>query len=238
MSQTHRRIAMRVLILVDLLADFFPGGSLAVRDAKQVIPVANELLRERDFALRIGVKEGHTPDHVSFADSHKGKVVGDVIEVNGHEQRLWPRHGIKDTPGAQFVDGLLASEFDHVIEKGTDRMVDSYSAFFDNNGERETGLRALLEEQATARGVDKSAMTLVIGGVALDVCVKSTVLDARKLGYNVELVVDACRSLEPSKDLELLRELQSLGVAITARPSSREVTYQRPLGSREINIPV
>jgi nicotinamidase/pyrazinamidase len=117
-------------------------------------------------------------------------------------------------------------------------MVDSYSAFFDNNGERETGLRALLEEQATARGVDKSAMTLVIGGVALDVCVKSTVLDARKLGYNVELVVDACRSLEPSKDLELLRELQSLGVAITARPSSREVTYQRPLGSREINIPV
>ncbi len=132
---------MNALILVDLQNDFLPGGALAVPQGDQVIPVANDACRK--FDLVAATKDWHPADHGSYASQHPGKRVGDVIELAGLAQILWPDHCVQNTPGADFAPGLDADAVDKVFHKGTDPAIDSYSGFFD-------GRPTSVEQQASA----------------------------------------------------------------------------------------
>lgn len=195
---------MKVLLVVDIQNDFLPTGALPVVDGDQVVPVANAVMPR--FSLVIATQDWHPPDHGSFAVNHPGKRPGDMIELGGLPQVLWPPHCVQGTPGADFAPGLLTGYFAHVVQKGTDPQIDSYGGFFDNGHRRATGLDALLK----AHGVDE----IYLLGLTTDYCVRYTALDARLLGYSTYLVLDGCRgvNLHPGDVDRAVKEMTATGV--------------------------
>lgn len=197
---------MRALLVVDVQRDFMPDGSLPVGDGYAVIPVINALMPK--FELVVGTQDWHPADHGSFASNHDPHEPGDVIELHGLEQILWPDHCVQHSAGAEFVDALDVDLVDEVVRKGTDPRYDSYSGFFDNGHRVATGLADVLDE----RGVD----TVFVAGVATDYCVKYTVLDARRLDLETYVVVDGCRGVEMNEgDVDAaLQEMRAAGAHI------------------------
>ncbi|WP_212524986.1 bifunctional nicotinamidase/pyrazinamidase [Actibacterium sp. MT2.3-13A] len=180
------------LIVVDVQNDFCPGGALAVPGGDEVVPEINALLD--DFALRVFTQDWHPADHSSFASNHPGHKPFEVIEMPYGGQVLWPDHCVQDTRGAAFHPDLDTSKADHVLRKGFRPGIDSYSAFFENDRETETGLDDYLRE----RGI--TAVTIV--GLATDFCVQYTALDAVHLGYKVTVLEHACRGIDLDGSLE------------------------------------
>lgn len=197
---------MRALILVDIQNDFCPGGSLEVPEGDQVVPVANRL--QHAFELVVAGQDWHPPDHLSFAEQHPGHEVGEVIEVAGLSQILWPVHCVQDTPGARFHSALQRKRIAHIVRKGTDREIDSYSAFFDNGHRRATGLADYLQQ----RGVTD----VFVCGLATEYCVKFTALDAVELGFTTHVVLDGCRgvNLQAGDVDKALDEMREAGVQL------------------------
>jgi nicotinamidase/pyrazinamidase len=203
---------MKALILVDIQNDFVPGGALAVPRGDQVVPIANRLMSYFDHV--VATQDWHPADHLSFASQHAGKQVGDVIEINGLQQILWPDHCVQNTPGAEFVPVLDVNRIDAVFQKGTDRQIDSYSGFFDNGHRKTTGLADYL----AAQGINE----IYICGLATDYCVKFTALDARRLGFDTHVVEDACRgvNLNPDDVVNALHAMRDVGVHIVPSAES------------------
>lgn len=197
---------MRTLILVDIQNDFLPGGALAVPRGDQVVPVANRL--QPRFDLVVATQDWHPPGHGSFASRHPGKKPGDLAELGGLPQVLWPDHCVQGSPGADFAPGLEMGRVEAIFRKGTDRAIDSYSGFFDNGKRKSTGLGDYLK----GRGADE----LFVLGLATDYCVKFTALDARRLGFQVFLVEDGCRGveLEPGDVARAVEEMRAAGVQV------------------------
>ncbi|MBI3180452.1 MAG: isochorismatase family protein, partial [Deltaproteobacteria bacterium] len=92
---------MRALILVDLQNDFLPGGALAVAHGDETIPVANALIPL--FELVVATQDFHPKNHESFASRHPGKRTGDLIDLHGLPQVLWPDHCVAGTRGAELA---------------------------------------------------------------------------------------------------------------------------------------
>ncbi|NQU20131.1 MAG: bifunctional nicotinamidase/pyrazinamidase [Candidatus Nealsonbacteria bacterium] len=205
---------MNALILVDVQDDFVPGGALAVGGGDRVVPVANGLMPH--FALVVATKDWHPADHASFASQHPGRQVGEVIDLDGLPQVLWPDHCIEGTPGAEFVAGLNVPGIHRVFEKGTGRAVDSYSGFFDNGHRHATGLGDFLHERQVAE--------VFVMGLATDYCVKFTALDAVELGFRTHLLLDGCRGVDlyPGDVDRAIEELQEAGVDVTASAQAIE----------------
>ena len=177
---------MNALIIVDLQNDFLPGGALPVPHGDEIIALANKL--QRKFELVLATKDWHPPDHGSFAANHPGKKPGDRIMLDGIEQILWPVHCVQNTYGAEFAPAFDTSRIAQVFHKGVERNIDSYSTFFDNAHRRETGLADYLKK--------RSVKNIYLMGLALDYCVKYSVLDARHLGLNTHVILDGCRGIE------------------------------------------
>ncbi|HEY4299902.1 MAG TPA: bifunctional nicotinamidase/pyrazinamidase [Candidatus Didemnitutus sp.] len=199
---------MNALLLIDLQNDFLPGGALAVPHGDEVLPVARRL--EPEFPLVVATQDWHPADHGSFAANHPGAVPGEVITLAGLRQVLWPVHCVQGTPGAGLANGVDRDRLDHVVQKGVDPTIDSYSGFFDNGRRKATGLG----EYLTANGVTE--ITLL--GLATDYCVKATALDGRFLGFKVTLVTDGCRGVElaPGDVARALEEMRAAGVELVA----------------------
>ncbi|MDO9556099.1 MAG: bifunctional nicotinamidase/pyrazinamidase [Coriobacteriia bacterium] len=197
---------MRALILVDIQNDFMPFGALPVTDGDAVVAVANDLAER--FSLVIATQDWHPADHGSFARMHPTLKPGDIVDLGGVEQVLWPDHCVQGTPGASFHSALDIAAIDHVVRKGADPDVDSYSGFYDNDRRKDTGLG----EYLMSRGVDE----VVICGLATDYCVRYTVLDAVGLGFGVTVVEDACRAvdLEPGDGDRALLEMHAAGARV------------------------
>src|SRR5687767_13025366 len=117
-----------------------PGGALGVPGGDEVVPVANRLAARFDVVA--ATQDWHPPDHGSFVTRHPGRAAGDVVDLAGLRQVLWPVHCVQGTPGAELHPGLDARRIRRVVRKGTERDVDSYSGFFDNGRRRSTGLDA------------------------------------------------------------------------------------------------
>lgn len=177
---------MNCLILIDLQNDFMPGGALAVPRGDEVVDVANRLSRRFDYV--VASQDWHPAGHRSFASQHPGRRPGDVIELEGLEQVLWPDHCVQDSPGADFHASLDRSGVSAVIQKGTDPELDSYSAFFDNARRRATGLEPWLREHGVG--------AVCIMGLATDYCVKFSALDAASLGLRTSVVREGCRGID------------------------------------------
>jgi nicotinamidase/pyrazinamidase len=198
--------AKTALILVDLQNDFCLGGALAVPGADDVISLANTL--QSQFDVVIATKDWHPADHASFASNQPLHKVGEVIAVNGVEQILWPDHCVQGTHGAEFHPELDTSRIKKIFYKGTDKMMDSYSAFFDNAHLRSTGLADYLKSEEVE--------TIYVMGLATDYCVRFTCLDAITLGFKTYLIEGACRGVELSEgDIQnALNELVKKGVVL------------------------
>jgi nicotinamidase/pyrazinamidase len=134
--------------------------------------------------------------------------VGDVVELGGIPQVLWPDHCVQNTPGASFHSGLHVSPIAHVVHKGVDRDIDSYSAFFDNAHRRDTGLTEYLRSNGVGR--------IVVVGLATDYCVLFSALDARELGFEVTVVEEGVRgvNLEPFDDARALDAMRDAGCRV------------------------
>ena len=197
---------MNALILVDIQNDFVPGGALAVGEGDRIVPICNAL--QSHFDLVVATQDWHPRDHGSFAANHPGRKVGEMIDLRGLPQILWPVHCVQNSAGAAFVPGLKTDRIDRVFQKGTDAAIDSYSGFFDNGHRKATGLGDYLKQ----RGVSD----VYIVGLATDYCVKFTALDARELGFTTHLIADACRgvNLKPGDVDAAIEQMRQAGVKI------------------------
>jgi nicotinamidase/pyrazinamidase len=196
----------RALILVDLQNDFVPGGALAVKEGDTAVPIANRM--QDKFELVVASKDWHPRDHASFAVNHPGTKVGDVIDLDGLQQVLWPVHCVQNTHGAEFVPSLRTDKIARIFFKGIDAHIDSYSAIYDNGHRRSTGLAEYLREQGVR--------SIFLLGLATDYCVKFTALDALAEGFRVHVIEDGCRgvNLKPDDSKDAILEMTRAGVSM------------------------
>jgi nicotinamidase/pyrazinamidase len=178
--------AASVLIVVDVQNCFLPGGSLAVKDGDQVVPVINKIAK--GFTNIVMTQDWHTPHHISFASSHPGKKPFEPIKLAYGDQVLWPDHCVQGTDGAMLSKNLDIPTAQLIIRKGFHNDVDSYSAFLEADKKTSTGLASYLR----ARGIK----TVFVTGLATDFCVAWTAIDARGAGFTAYVVEDACRGID------------------------------------------
>ena len=179
------------LLVTDVQNCFLPGGSLAVKDGDQVVPVINRLAK--GFANVVMTQDWHTAGHVSFASSHGGKKPFETIDLAYGKQVLWPDHCVQGTDGASLSKDLSIPQAELIIRKGYHKNVDSYSAFTEADGKTTTGLAAWLMARRLQR--------LFIAGLATDFCVAWTAMDARKAGFEAYVIEDACRGIDTQGSL-------------------------------------
>ncbi|WP_050424064.1 bifunctional nicotinamidase/pyrazinamidase [Bradyrhizobium tropiciagri] len=179
------------LLVIDVQNCFLPGGSLAVKDGEQVVPVINKIAKS--FANVVMTQDWHSPGHISFASVHAGKKPFEVIDLAYGKQVLWPDHCVQGTDGAGLSKDLAIPQAELIIRKGFHKDVDSYSAFTEADGKTTTGLAAYLK----ARNVER----VFVAGLATDFCVAWTALDARKAGFETYVVEDACRGIDTQGSL-------------------------------------
>ncbi|MDD3821005.1 MAG: bifunctional nicotinamidase/pyrazinamidase [Spirochaetales bacterium] len=197
----------RALIVVDLQNDFCPGGALAVPGGDEVVDVANELLAE--IPLSVLTQDWHPGGHVSFASSYDRQAY-ELDDSVDPPRVLWPDHCVAGSPGADFHPALKTERAKLIIRKGFSLNLDSYSAFFENDGITPTGLAGWL----SSLGVG----SVVVMGLATDYCVKATALDARKLGLEVSIVAEGVRAVNarPGDGDAALKIMEEAGCKIIA----------------------
>jgi nicotinamidase/pyrazinamidase len=178
--------AHSALIVVDVQNCFITGGTLAVAHGEDVVPVINRIAPA--FSNVIMTQDWHTPGHVSFASAHPGSKPFDMIKLPYGQQVLWPDHCVQGTADAELDHDLKIPQAELVIRKGYHKDTDSYSAFMEADKKTSTGLAGYLRE----RGIK----TLYISGLATDFCVAWTAMDARKDGFAVYVIEDACRGID------------------------------------------
>jgi nicotinamidase/pyrazinamidase len=153
------------LIIVDVQIDFCPGGALPIDDGDVVVAVLNRWIRAAGEAHVpiVASRDWHPAHHLSFTES-------------GGQ---WPVHCVQETDGARIHPGLMLPPDTIIVTKGDRLDRDQYSAF------DETGLA----DELRKRGVRR----VWVGGLAQDVCVRATVLDARRLGFETIVLADGTR---------------------------------------------
>ncbi|MFB0569098.1 MAG: bifunctional nicotinamidase/pyrazinamidase [Nitrososphaeria archaeon] len=173
------------LIVVDVLKDFCSGGALAVPDGDKVVPVLNKYIElfSQAGAAIYATRDWHPSNHISF-------------RLRGG---IWPPHCVQGTDGAEFHPDLKLPKGTMVMSKGANPDSEAYSGF------EGTDLETLLKE----RGVNR----VFVGGLATDYCVKNTVLDALKAGFEVVLLEDASRgvNLKPRDSEEAIEQMTKKG---------------------------
>ena len=184
-----------VLLVIDVQNDFCPGGKLAVPGGHEVVPMINRLAKS--FAHVVLTQDWHPEGHSSFASQHAGLGPFQTTTMPYGPQTLWPDHCIQDTEGAAFHRDLHIPHAELIIRKGFRSDIDSYSAFFENDKVTPTGLGGYLKE----RGFEK----VVCVGLAFDYCVRFSAEDARKLGFDTEVIEAACRSIDLDGSVDATR---------------------------------
>ena len=186
----------RALLIVDVQNDFLSGGNLAVPAGDEIIPLLNRL--QEIFELVIATKDWHPKNHKSFASQHRNK----------QEQILWPDHCVQNSFGSEFSSALNTARIERIFYKGTDKNIDSYSGFLDNDRKQKTGLEEYLKQ--------KGVKDIYVAGLATDYCVKHTALDGKSAGFNVFVIEDACKGVDLNKgDIEKsFKEMEDKGINI------------------------
>lgn len=194
-----------VLAVIDVQNDFCPGGALAVPDGDAIVPLINGLIGR--FPAVVATQDWHPSGHASFASVHEGRQPFDSIELAYGQQTLWPDHCVQGTSGAEFHPGLDSNAFEMVIRKGFRQGIDSYSAFQENDRATTTGLGGYLRD----RGVQR----VFCCGLAGDVCVYFSAIDAVAAGFDCLFIEDACRDIDMDGSKAKTRaELAARGIAV------------------------
>jgi nicotinamidase/pyrazinamidase len=193
---------MDALLIVDFQNDFTPGGALPVTEGDLIADPINALAER--FELVIATRDWHPEKHGSF----KGVEVDPQKWKGTDPPGIWPVHCVQGTEGAELHPALDRARVDVIIDKGQDPNSQGYSGFQD------TELASLLRE----RGVDR----LYVTGLATDYCVKNTVLDAIREGFETTVVDDAIRGVDVNEgdSRSALEEMKRAGATVT---SSKDV---------------
>ncbi len=178
--------ANAALIVVDVQNCFVTGGTLPVAKGEEVVPVINKL--SAAFENIVVTQDWHTAGHASFASTYPGKKPFESTKLSYGNQVLWPDHCVQGSDDAALHKDLKLPTAQVIIRKGFHKNVDSYSAFEEADRKTSTGLAGYLK----ARGIK----TVYVTGLATDFCVAWTAMDARKLGFEVYVVEDACRGID------------------------------------------
>ena len=203
------------LVVVDVQNDFCPGGALAVADGDQVVAPLNRYLeRFTNAALPIFATRDWHPEKTSHFKAYGG---------------IWPVHCVQGTFGAEIHRGLKLGSGAVIVSKGMAADADSYSGFdaVDSAG---VGLADGLRVEGVTR--------IWVGGLATDYCVKQTVLDGRKLGFDVVLLKDAIRGVDlaPGDSARAVQEMLDAGARVV--DSVTELALQLPLDQLDPANPV
>lgn len=196
---------MKALVIIDVQNDFIPGGALAVPEGFKIVELINRL--QPKFDLVIATQDWHPDDHSSFAINHPGKKKFEKITWKGREQVLWPVHCLQNSWGAKLHPELKTAKIEAIFRKGTDPEIDSYSAFYDNGHQKTTGLAGYLKE----KGVDE----LYFCGLAAEICVYFSVIDALDEGFESTIIEDATRALNPADFENAKKNILEKGGKIT-----------------------
>ncbi|PSQ67820.1 MAG: bifunctional nicotinamidase/pyrazinamidase [Bacteroidetes bacterium QH_1_61_8] len=206
---------MDALLTVDLQNDFCPGGALEVPEGDTIVPVVNDLAENFDHVIQ--TQDWHPDGHHSFASTHPEHDPYDVIDVDYGDQVLWPDHCVQGTEGAEFHPELDTTHSELIIRKGFRPEIDSYSAFYENDGETATGLAGYLRD----RGID----TLYVCGLATDFCVKWSAVDGRKEGMDVYVIEDATRGIDQDGSLaQAWEDMNDAGVQVVSSDAAMDLT--------------
>lgn len=177
------------LIIVDVQNDFCPGGSLAVDGGDEVATALSSLATQfRIKGARVfATQDWHPENHSSFKD----------------QGGSWPSHCVQGSSGAEFHENLRLPIGTSIVRKGANPEIDAYSGFLDSN----------LEDQIRRTDINR----LFIGGLATDYCVLNTVLDARKLEFDVFLIEDAIAAVntEPEDGANAIQKMKDSGAITT-----------------------
>ena len=193
------------LLVIDVQNDFCPAGALQVAGGNEIIPGINQEMTKYDYIIL--TQDWHPKGHSSFATSHDGGNPLDVIKMPYGAQVLWPDHCVQGSHGAEFHSELNTARANAVIRKGSNPLIDSYSAFFENDRKTPTGLHGYF------RSLEIEKINLV--GLATDFCVNYSAQDAAKLGYKVSVFEKMCRSIDINGSLALARtEMRECGVEL------------------------
>jgi nicotinamidase/pyrazinamidase len=185
---------MRALLVIDVQYDFMPGGGLAVPNGDEIVPLVNRLMDRFDHVVL--TQDWHPRGHSSFASSH-AKEPFEMVEMEYGEQILWPDHCIQGSRGAALHADLKVERAELILRKGFNPQIDSYSAFFENDGRTPTGLTGYLRE--------REIESLYLVGLAFDFCVHWSAVDGREQGFEVVVVEDAARAIDTEGSLERAR---------------------------------
>jgi nicotinamidase/pyrazinamidase len=183
------------LILVDVQNDFCPGGALPVTDGDRVIPVLNRYI---DKFTKAGLPIFATRDWHPAKSSH--------FNTGGGP---WPPHCLQGSRGAQFHPDLKLPPAVVIVSAGMGADEDGYSGFL---GRDDSG--AKLADLLRQRGVER----IIVGGLATDYCVKHTVLDGIKEGFEVVVLKNAVRgvNLDPGDSERAFEEMSRAGARIAS----------------------
>jgi nicotinamidase/pyrazinamidase len=184
------------LIIVDLQNDFAdPGGSLSVAGGEMTVPIVN---REVTSAGASGALIAYTQDWHPESTPHFAKDGG-----------IWPVHCVAGSWGAELHPELIVDG--RRIRKGANGE-DGYSGFTMRDPETGETIPTELEGLLRERRIER----VVICGLATDYCVKSTALDAARLGFGVSVLLDAVRAVDlaPGDGDRAIDEMRSAGVSI------------------------
>ena len=193
------------LLVIDLQNDFCPAGALEVAGGNEIVSDINQEMKKYDCVVL--TQDWHPKGHSSFAISHEGKNPLDMIKMPYGDQILWPEHCILGSKGAEFHYKLDTDRASAVIRKGSNPLIDSYSAFFENDRRTATGLDGYFK----TLGIEK----IYLVGLATDFCVNYSAQDAAKLGYKVSVFEGMCRAIDLNGSLELARtEMRDCGVEL------------------------
>lgn len=194
-----------VLLAVDVQNDFCPGGRLAIPGGDETAPLITRLARH--FRHVVLTQDWHPPGHASFASSHPERQPYETITMPYGEQVLWPDHCVQGTAGADFHPAFSVPHAELILRKGYHPGIDSYSAFFENDRTTPTGLTGYLRERGFSR--------VFLAGLAFDFCVLWSAEDARRLGFAVVVIEDACRSLDIAGSAAAARQrMEAAGAAL------------------------
>jgi nicotinamidase/pyrazinamidase len=195
-------MSQNALLVIDVQRDFLPNGSLAVPQGDEVIPVINRLGGK--FAEIAITQDWHPAGHISFASTHGKQPFQDTVQAAYGKQALWPDHTIQQSVGAELSPNLDLPHAGLLLRKGFRRDMDSYSAFLENDHRTSTGLAGYFRE--------KGITDLYLCGLAWDYCVGFSALDGKQFGFNITVIVDAVRGIDPKSMAEMSRRWQEAGV--------------------------
>ena len=191
------------LLVIDVQNDFCPAGALEVAGGNEIIPYINQEMAIHDCVVL--TQDWHPKGHSSFASSHEGKNPLDLITMPYGDQVLWPDHCLQGSKGADFHPELNIKQANAIIRKGSNPLIDSYSAFFENDRKTPTGLDGYFKSLKIEK------INLV--GLATDFCVNYSAQDAANLGYKVSVLDKMCRAVDLNGSLAAAKsEMPNCGV--------------------------